>query len=282
MAIRFIKAEGAGNDFLLSREEDAPTADRSAIARAICDRNRGIGADGWYLVRLAPAAAAHDTAIHDAAIHDAAIHLYNSDGSEAELSGNGTRCVAAWLASQWPGKTEFRILTGAGLRTLTLRHVEARSYTFSMTMGQPIVFPEEELAIPGPAPIRVRGRRIDVGNPQFSVRVDGLDFPWKERGAQLESHPAFPFRSNISFYRVLDRHRVEARFFERGAGATLSSGTGSTGVAAAALSQDLVDLPVTVITEAGPLEFRDEGNGLVLDGSARLIGEGDFYWGEPE
>jgi diaminopimelate epimerase len=272
MAIHFLKAEGAGNDFLLTREDEAPKLDRSAIARAICDRNRGIGADGWYLVALAPAGADHD----------AAIHLYNSDGSEAELSGNGTRCAAAWLASQWPGKTEFRILTGAGLRTLTLRHVEDRSYTFSMTMGQPVVFPEEELAIPGPAPIRVRGRRIDVGNPQFAVRVDGLDFPWKERGSQLESHPAFPHRSNISFYRVLDRHRVEARFFERGAGATLSSGTGSTGVAAAALSQGMVDLPLTVITEAGPLEFRDEGNGLVLDGSARLIGEGTFYWSDAE
>lgn len=268
MGIRFLKAEGAGNDFLLSREEEVPKHDRSAIARAICDRNRGIGADGWYLVHLAPAGAHHD----------AAIHLFNSDGSEAELSGNGTRCAAAWLASQWPGKTEFRILTGAGLRTLILQHAENGSYTFSMAMGQPVVFPEEELAIPGPAPIRVRGHRIDVGNPQFSVRVDGLDFPWKERGAQLESHPAFPHRSNISFYQVLDRHRVEARFFERGAGATLSSGTGSTGVAAAALSQGLVDLPVTVITEAGPLEFRDEGNGLVLDGSATLIGEGSFYW----
>lgn len=272
MAIRFVKAEGAGNDFLLSREEEAPAAGRPAIARAICDRNLGIGADGWYLVARATPGAEYD----------AAIHLYNSDGSEAELSGNGTRCVAAWLASQWPGKAEFRILTGAGLRTLTLRESQAPSYTFSMTMGQPVVFPEEEIAIAGPTPVRVRGRRIDVGNPQFSIRVDALDFPWKARGAQLECHPAFPHRSNISFYRVVNRHQVEARFFERGAGATLSSGTGSTGVVAAALSEGLVALPVTVLTEAGPLLFHDEGSGLVLDGSARLIGEGIFYWGEAD
>ncbi|MDZ7638550.1 MAG: diaminopimelate epimerase [Bryobacterales bacterium] len=272
MAILFVKAVGAGNDFLLSWAADVPPQNRSLLAKAICDRNHGIGADGWYVVT--PGASEDQW--------DASIHLYNSDGSEAEISGNGTRAVAAWLASKWPGRTQFRMQTGAGLRMLTLLEVRGNEYLFSMTMGHPEVFPEEELAIAGPIPIRVKGRRVDVGNPQFAVRVDGLDFPWKERGAQLESHDAFPQRSNISFYRALDRHRVEARFFERGAGATLSSGTGSTGVVAASLAEGLVDLPVTVVTEAGDLEFRNEGAGLLLDGWAKLVGEGLFYWPQAE
>lgn len=272
MPIPFVKAAGAGNDFLLSWEADAPPRGRASLARAICHRNLGIGADGWYLVQPGGEGDAWD----------ASIHLFNSDGSEAELSGNGTRCVAGWLASQWTGRTEFKLSTGAGMRTLTLREARGQQFLFSMTMGKPVVFPEEELAIPAPEPIHVKGRRIDVGNPQFAVRVDGFDFPWKERGMQLEAHAAFPRRSNISFYHALDRHRVEARFFERGAGATLSSGTGSTGVAAAALAEGLVDLPLTVETEAGPLEFRDEGGGLLLDGWTNLIGEGIFYWSEGE
>lgn len=272
MPIPFIKAAGAGNDFLLTWEANVPPGGRASIARAICDRNRGIGADGWYLARRGG----------EGDPWEASIQLFNSDGSEAELSGNGTRCVAAWLASQWPERRELRLKTGAGIRTLTLREVEGRGYLFSMTMGKPEVFPEEELAIPASEPIRVKGRRVDVGNPQFAVLVDEFDFPWKERGAQLEAHAAFPRRSNISFYRALDRHRVEARFFERGAGATLSSGTGATGVAAAALAEGLADLPVTVETEAGELVFHDDGGGLLLDGWANLVGEGVFYWDEGE
>ncbi len=272
MPIPFIKASGAGNDFLLSWEAKVPRSGRASLARAICDRNRGIGADGWYLVEPGEAGDAWD----------ASVHLFNSDGSQAELSGNGTRCAAAWLASLWPERRELRIRTGAGIRTLVLREGNGKEYKFSMTMGKPEVFPEEELAIPASAPIRVTGRRIDVGNPQFAVRVDGFAYPWKERGAQLEAHSAFPHRSNISFYHALDRHRVEARFFERGAGATLSSGTGATGVVAAALAGDLVDLPVTVETEAGELVFHDEGEGLLLDGWAHLIGEGIFYWNGEE
>ncbi|MCZ2154773.1 MAG: hypothetical protein LC114_12870, partial [Bryobacterales bacterium] len=189
MQIPFVKAEGAGNDFLITWEAEAPSTRRAQAAIAICDRHRGIGADGWYLVRPPG----------EGDRWNASIHLYNSDGSEAELSGNGTRCVAAWLASQHPGITDWRLQTGAGLRELTLRDVDVRlqSYLFSMAMRRPTVFPEEELAIAGTEPLRVKGRRVDVGNPQFAVPVENFDFPWKERGAQLEQHPAFPKRSNI-------------------------------------------------------------------------------------
>ncbi len=275
MRIPFVKAEGAGNDFLITLEEDAPTHERPQIAQAICHRQLGVGADGWYLVRLNPGPVSGQDDRGDAP--DAAIHLYNSDGSEAELSGNGTRCVAAWLASRNPAKTSFLVRTGAGLRRLMVVEGGTTRFRLGMEMGSPRVFDEEPIAI-DEGNLTIVGNRVDPGNPQFAVEVISLDFPWKQQGRQLEGHPAFPHRSNISFYRVLHNHAIEARFYERGAGATLSSGTGSTGALAAALAKGKVSLPAVVETEAGPLHFRQDGDGVVLEGSAALIAEGVFIW----
>lgn len=278
MRIPFVKAEGAGNDFLLTWETDAPAGDRAAIARAICQRHLGVGADGWYLVQPKPETLAEHGVVKDGGVAvDAAIHLYNSDGSEAELSGNGTRCVAAWLASQNPGQTEFVVRTGAGLRRLHLMEAAGTRFRLGMEMGSPIVSAKETLTLPDGRV--VSGNRVDPGNPQFAVAVDDFDFDWKELGAMLEGHAAFPQRSNISFYRKRDAHAVEARFYERGAGATLSSGTGSTGALAAALARGEVTLPAVVETEAGPLYFRQERDGLLLEGTATLIADGSFLWG---
>ncbi|MCU0226432.1 MAG: diaminopimelate epimerase [Bryobacterales bacterium] len=272
MRIPFVKAEGAGNDFLLTWEAEAPVEGRAEAARALCHRHLGVGADGWYLVRMKPqplAGEGHLTV-------DAAIHLYNSDGSEAELSGNGTRCVAAWLASLHPGQAEFVLRTGAGLRRLFLLEAAGNRFRLGMEMGRPTVFAEETLMLPDGG--TVTGNRVDPGNPQFAVPVDSLDFDWKQLGAALEGHPAFPQRSNVSFYRAVDANTVEARFFERGAGATLSSGTGSTGALSAARARGLVSLPAAVRTQAGPLHFRDSQGGLVLEGAACLLAEGVFRW----
>jgi diaminopimelate epimerase len=270
MDIPFVKAEGAGNDFLITRTEVAPPSDRPEAARAICNRQMGVGADGWYLVRVPESTEAGGV--------DAEIHLYNSDGSEAELSGNGTRCVVAWLASIRPGQTRFQVKTGAGIRHLHLLDVDGYRYRIGMQMGSPVVFAEESIEITGDRPKSISGHRIDVGNPQFAVHTTDLDFPWKVIGEKLEGHPTFPNRSNISFYRPLANNRIEARFYERGAGATLSSGTGSTGALAAALHRGLVQLPAVVETEAGPLHFREDESGLVLEGSATLLAEGVFHW----
>lgn len=273
MDIPFVKAEGAGNDFLITREELALATRRPEAARALCHRQLGVGADGWYLVRVTDPKTAPDAV-------DAEIHLYNSDGSEAELSGNGTRCVVAWLASLSPGKTEFRVRTGAGLRLLSLIGTEGHSYRLGMQMGKPAVSAEEAVGITLETPLEIRGNRIDVGNPQFAVEVANFDFPWKEHGRLLEGHSTFPHRSNISFYRAVSANTVEARFYERGAGATLSSGTGSTGALAAALHRGLVQLPATVETEAGSLHFREDPSGLILEGTATLLAEGVFHWSE--
>jgi len=119
---------------------------------------------------------------------------------------------------------------------------------------------------------------LNVGNPQCAVFNGDFDFDWKKLGADLERHPRFPHRTNVSFIRVVDEHTLDVRFFERGAGETMSSGTGSTGAVAAALARGLVRSPVRVLTPAGPLELRLENDDLYLQGPAEIVAEGQFFY----
>jgi diaminopimelate epimerase len=122
---------------------------------------------------------------------------------------------------------------------------------------------------------------LNVGNPQCAVFVPDFDFDWRLLGAQLERHPRFPNRTNVSFVRVVDRHTLDVRFFERGAGETMSSGTGSTGAGAAALARGFVESPVCVLTPAGALgnlNARWQGNDIFLAGPAQIVARGEFYW----
>ena len=120
---------------------------------------------------------------------------------------------------------------------------------------------------------------VDVGNPQCVVRVSGFESQWRAIGAEIEGHRRFPKRTNVSFIHRVDQHTIEARFYERGAGETMSSGTGSTGAAAAALRLGMVESPVTVLTPAGPLTLRAEGEEIYLIGPAQITGGGVFYLG---
>jgi len=119
---------------------------------------------------------------------------------------------------------------------------------------------------------------LNVGNPQCAVFVADFEFDWRTMGAELERHPRFPGRTNVSFIRVVDEHTLDVRFFERGAGETMSSGTGSTGAAAAAMARGLVKSPVRVLTPAGPLDLRQENDDLFLEGPAEIVAEGQFYY----
>ncbi|MEI9812884.1 MAG: hypothetical protein WDO18_09535 [Acidobacteriota bacterium] len=119
---------------------------------------------------------------------------------------------------------------------------------------------------------------LNVGNPQLAVFTADFDFDWRSLGAQLERHPHFPNRTNVSFVRVTDDHTLDVRFFERGAGETMSSGTGSTGAAAAAIARGLVHSPVKILTPAGPLELRQQGQELILAGPAEICARGEFYY----
>lgn len=270
MKIPFTKAHGARNDFLLSWRDELPPelSDYAAAAQAICERNAGVGADGWLLV-------SRSTVGDNAA--DGGIDLWNSDGSRSEISGNGTRCAAALLVDAGHARAEVRIATGAGIKTLRLLHCDGNRFSFEMNMGRPDI---EELhaVIAGCNGEGHDAAILNVGNPQCAIFVDNFDFDWAALGARVERLPRFPNRTNVSFVRALDRHTVEARFFERGAGVTMSSGTGSTGAAAAALARGQVESPVCVRTPAGPLDLRWEGPEILLAGPAEIVARGEFYW----
>jgi len=263
MKIPFSKAHGARNDFLLTWRDQLPAGldEMASAAVAICDRYTGVGADGWLLLSKG-----------DGNKEDAAIELWNSDGSRSEISGNGTRCAAALLVDANSAGPDVRIGTGAGLKHLRLLARDGLQFTFQMNMGAAAI---EELHA------SIEGRDctiLNVGNPQCVFFVDNFDFEWQAFGARVERHPRFPNRTNVSFVRVIDRHILDVRFFERGAGETMSSGTGSTGAGAAAMARGLVETPVRVLTPAGPLELRWESQSIFLAGPAELIGTGQFFW----
>jgi diaminopimelate epimerase len=277
MRIRFVKAHGAKNDFLLTWCADLPEGDPAAMARAICDRHTGIGADGWLLVER-PADA-------DA---EGEITLYNSDGSLAEISGNGTRCAAALLIRHGYAPGLVRIRTGAGIKTLRLLQRRELWFEFEMNMGRPEVIAERFFLPVAPAvsaagvqastpPNLVDCTLLHVGNPQCVVPVKNFDFDWRVLGAAIESHPHFPQRTNVSFITAAGPHVIEAHFFERGAGETLSSGTGSTGAAVAAVLREMATSPVQVLTPAGPIVLRLEGGYAFLTGPAEIVAEGEFF-----
>jgi diaminopimelate epimerase len=259
MNIPFTKVHGAGNDFLLSPADRVPDDDLAALARAICNRHTGIGADGWILVR------------------DTTIRLFNADGSEAELSGNGTRCAAALLIDSGRATGELTITTGAGPKHLRLIERSGRHFLFEMDMGRPVFHEHQVRSV-----LRLRGGAqevtiLDVGNPQCAVFVDVFPPDWQTRGAEIEAHPHFPKRTNVSFVRPVDLHTIEVRFYERGAGVTLSSGTGSTGAAVAAILRKVVSSPVRVLTPAGETLHLRWDDSVYLTGPAEIVGAGEFY-----
>lgn len=262
MQISFTKAHGAHNDFLLTWAADAPAGDRAAMARAICGRHTGVGADGWILMTPADGTA------------DGAIELYNSDGSAAELSGNGTRCAAAFLIRNGCRAEVVRIGTGAGLKTLRLLKRDGLVFEFEMEMGVPEIR-EARFALPlstGACDVTL----MWVGNPQCAVPVEDFDFDWRRMGAEIESHRHFPNRTNVSFVKRAGEHSIEVRFYERGAGETMSSGTGSTGAVAAAMARGMAAPPMEVLTPAGPLHARTKDGVLLLTGPAEIVAEGLF------
>jgi diaminopimelate epimerase len=261
VTIPFVKAHGARNDFLLTWRVQLPgPLDISRVAEAICDRHTGVGADGWLLME-------------EAAEADAAIELWNSDGSRSEMSGNGTRCAAALLVDTGRAAENVRIQTGAGPKMLRLLGRNGPGFSFEMNMGRAKVEELESSIVPERKTVV-----LNVGNPQCAVFVDDFEFDWRGLGAALEHHARFPNRTNVSFIRVVDAHTLDVRFFERGAGETMSSGTGSTGAAAAAVARGVATSPVTVLTPAGPLALRWEQEDILLAGPAEIVASGEYFY----
>ncbi|MFZ0806812.1 MAG: diaminopimelate epimerase [Candidatus Sulfotelmatobacter sp.] len=258
-SIPFVKASACGNDFLLIDAATAPE-DVAAFTRRICDRHDGVGADGveW----MSP----HFSA-------DAEIRLINADGSPAEISGNGTRCVAAYICAT-KAKERISILTGAGMKVCTLTGRSDSVYEFEAEMGEAVVASEIVVKLSAGD---VRGIPVSLGNPHFVSFLEEFNRGWQARAAEIQRDSQFPQGVNIEFVRIDNRREVSALFFERGAGETKSSGTGSCASAAAAMATGRADSPVKVHAPGGTQMVRRDGNRILLRGPAKLVCRGEFF-----
>jgi len=282
--IQFTKLQGLGNDFLIVAVDDIGrlgTAEQIAVE--MCERNYGAGADGIVFVTR--------SRLEEA---DFASRIFNADGSEAEISGNGTRCVAAYLyyTGQWEGPA-IRIATAAGIKRGRLVSRDGCSFEFEFDMGEPKLSSSDlpmSLDHPLPQvvgyPLRLGGERLEVtcvsmGNPHctlFLPDLEGVDL--SEIGPLIEDHPVFPKRTNVEFARVISDEEIEVRFWERGVGRTLSSGTGSSAAAVAAALNGFTGRRIRVMTAGGALRvvWRDD-NHVALTGPAEVIYEGRWLRG---
>jgi len=256
--VPFVKASACGNDFLIIDGIYAP-ADLNGFSRQICDRHHGVGADGveW----LFPA--------QDA---DVRARLFNADGSEAEISGNGTRCVAAYMCSE-QAKEKIVLRTGAGLKTCTLTARSENQYEFEIAMGQPQIGDEFRIKL---AFAEVSGIPVSIGNPHYVVFVDDFAPGWQAEAAEIGRHHDFKHGINVEFVTFTDLGNIAARFFERGVGETQSSGTGSCAAAVAAISTKKAQSPVRVHAPGGVQTVRWQQQ-VYLRGPAQLICRGEFF-----
>jgi diaminopimelate epimerase len=259
-----VKAHAFGNDFLLVHERDVPgAADRAALARELCDRHRGVGADGLIVYR--------DDASASGGVR-AQMALLNADGSFSEVSGNGVRCVAAWLARtrQIHVGDVVAIETDAGDKTLELLATEGRRLTFRAAMGQPEDVQRRSIEVDGQS---IDAVTLRVGNPQCVVLGDVTRERLHGIAAKLAVHPVFPHGSNVELATVEAPDRVRILIWERGVGPTEASGTGACAAAVAAMAYGGALRDVHVMSPGGAqrVEWRDEG--LFLTGWAEVLFE---------
>jgi diaminopimelate epimerase len=272
--ISFAKAHACGNDFLIITEDAASGHNWADLARRLCARNTAIGADGIEFFSWAGSKSGR-------------IRLHNADGSVAEISGNGTRCVAAWMSamtSAHPGD-EFRIETDAGIRVCRINAIHTQAgYSVDVTtgMGIPTAMRKTVKLDDGRS---IEGIAVSMGNPHFVIVVDHADFsvagePWQAIGSAICNHPDFPHQTNVEFVRVLKPCEIEIRIFERGVGPTSSSGTGTSASATAAIAFHDCSSPLTVIAPGGPqsVTWRGFGAELELTGPATLIARGEAWF----
>jgi diaminopimelate epimerase len=243
------------------------------LTRRLCDRHTGVGADGIeFFAWTGP--------------KSGRILLHNADGSIAEISGNGTRCVAAWVARERgfrPGD-KVEITTDAGLRVCRVNALKTDGeFTVEVTagMGAPVFAPRAVKLVNG---IAISGVDVSMGNPHFVIVVDDAEFAisgltWQQIGAEICVHPDFPHQTNVEFLRIASPTEIEIRIFERGVGPTTSSGTGSSASATAALALNGCQSPLTVIAPGGAqtVEWDGPGTELKLTGPASLIAHGEAW-----
>jgi diaminopimelate epimerase len=256
-----VKAHAYGNDFLLIDEtEIAAGVDRAALARDLCARHRGIGADGLILHSASAVAGGRR------------MDLLNADGSYSEVSGNGVRCLGAWLAKAGglPIGGALAIETDAGVKTLELLDVEGRRLTFRAAMGQPEHVRRRTIDVDG---IPVDAVTLRVGNPQCVVLGEVTIERLHRIAAKLAVHPVFPEGSNVELASVEAPGRVRILIWERGVGPTEASGTGACAAAVAAMQYGGAARDVQVVSPGGTQRVEWTGDGLFLTGWAEILFE---------
>ncbi|MBX6773165.1 MAG: diaminopimelate epimerase [Chloroflexi bacterium] len=275
--MKFVKMHGTGNDFILIDARHGPARAWPALARAMCDRHFGIGADGLLLVQ-------------ESQMADARMVMYNPDGSEAEMCGNGIRCFAKYLYDQGiTRRTDMTVETAAGIKRLEIEVHHGHAERVTVDMGAPVFDPA---SIPVDTdrpeaidlPLMVDGRAlsltaVSMGNPHAVHFLDEAvsAFPLERIGPLVERDPLFPRRVNFEIARIRGSSEVDVRVWERGAGLTLACGTGACAVFAAARRKGLVENRACLHLPGGDLDLREGPNGhILMAGPAVLVFTGDW------
>jgi diaminopimelate epimerase len=258
--IHVFKGHAYGNDFLLAPESDVQGRDLPALARKLCARQEGIGADGLMIYALEPASVR--------------MRLFNADGGAAEVSGNGIRCLAALAVRERPGTTEVTINTPVGPKVLWLQGQSGDALTFRASMGAPQDIRAVELQAAGE---KVQAVSLTIGTPQCVLLDDPLLASRLHKlGPAIEHHPKFPDRTNVSFARVEGPNHLRILIWERGVGPTQASGTGACGAAVAAAAYGGASRDVEVVSPGGSQHVEWLESGVYLTGWAKLVFEG--WW----
>jgi len=279
--MKFTKIHSLGNDFLIAEDKKIRgIEDKPALARQICERHTGVGADGLLIIR-----------IKDKSKGIVNFRVFNSDGTEAEISGNGLRCAAAFLYHYKKIDTKrLDFLTTAGKRKSKLIKQNENHYYIQIEMGIPLLSSQDIPFYDGSVhekiidyPLSIIRKiypitAVSLGNPHCAIFFDRFParIEWHQIGREIELHPFFLKKTNVEFIRVLNREEIEVLFWERGVGETLSSGSGSCAAAVAAILKDLTDQKVKVRTSMGVLEVEWKEQKVFQSGPAEIVLEGKY------
>ena len=262
--IRFTKMHGCGNDYIYINMMDYEIADPQAAAIAWSDRHKGIGSDGLVLIDKSSMPEA-----------DFSMRIFNADGSEAMMCGNASRCIGKYLYERGlTDKTEIRLLTLSGVKTLSLLVNDGIVESVTVDMGVPVLEDESQYL---PARNPGHGTFISMGNPHYVIFTDNVD-QVGETGRILEQHPAFPQRCNIEFAHIESDGIIRTRVWERGSGITMACGTGACATAVAAVLTGQAERISQIVMDGGTLtiEWRQKDHHVYMTGPAEIVFDGEI------
>ncbi len=276
--IKFTKMHGLGNDYVYIDAINQKIENESSLAKFVSNRHFGIGSDGLILICKSEVA-------------DFKMRMFNSDGSEAEMCGNGIRCVGKFVYDKGlTNKTTVKIETLAGIKTLILNTKDGKVETARVDMGEPILEAEKIPVISTEEPVKnleleaenkkFKFTCVSMGNPHAITIVENTkEFDVEKYGKVLEVNKAFPKKANIEFAQIVDRQNINMRVWERGAGETLACGTGACATAVACNLNGLTDRKVNIELLGGTLniEWNETDNHVYMTGPAVTVFDGELY-----